>query len=80
MVKGRKGRGSPRGRWRRGPGGSGVDGEVAPVILGGDGVHDDVQEITARMMARSKISEVSWNSNDIRPELDGVTAMFWVRR
>jgi hypothetical protein len=50
------------------------------VIHGGDGVHDGVQEITTRMMAQSKISEVSWNSDDVRPELDGMTTMFWARR
>jgi hypothetical protein len=50
------------------------------VILGGDGVHDGVWEITARMIAWSEISEVSWNGDDVRPELDGMIVMFWARR
>jgi hypothetical protein len=47
------------------------------VIFGGDGVHDGVQEITTGMMARSEISEVSWNDDNVRLELDGVAASFW---
>jgi hypothetical protein len=48
----RKRRSSPwETRWR-GPTGSDVDGEVALVILGGDGVHEGVQEITAKLVAR----------------------------
>jgi hypothetical protein len=35
------------------------------VILGGDGVYDGVQEMTARMMVRSKISEASWNDDNV---------------
>jgi hypothetical protein len=46
------------------------------MILGGDGVHDGVRDITARMMALSVISEASGNGDDIRPELDGMEAMF----
>jgi hypothetical protein len=50
------------------------------VILGGDGVYDGVEETTARMMVRSKISESSWNADNIRPELDGMAARFWAQR
>jgi hypothetical protein len=48
----RKWRSSPWETRRRGPSCSDVDGEVDLVILGGDGVHDGVQEITTKLVAR----------------------------
>jgi hypothetical protein len=48
----RKRRSSPWEMRQRGPRGSDVDSEVAPVILGRDGVHNGVQEIMMKSMAR----------------------------
>jgi hypothetical protein len=50
-VEKKRGRSSPERRRRRGPGALEIVGEVAPVVLDGDGVHDGDQEIKARSKA-----------------------------
>jgi hypothetical protein len=51
-----------------------IDDDGAPVVLGDDGVDDDVQHNAGKMMAWSMRSDASWDDDEWRPELRGEAA------
>jgi hypothetical protein len=57
-----------------------IVGEVVPVVLDGDGVHDGLQEITASPKVWSTISRTSCNGGKGRLELGVLAGELWARR
>jgi hypothetical protein len=50
---------------------------VVPVVLGGDGVHDGLQEITMSPKAWSTILRASFNGGEGRLELGILAGVLW---
>jgi hypothetical protein len=65
---------------RRGPAALEINGEVSPVVLCVDGVHDGLQRITESPKAWSTIFRAPCNSDEGWLELDVPADVLWARR
>jgi hypothetical protein len=79
-MRGEGERGLPEGCHRRSPRGSGINGEVAAAVPGGDEELDDVRESTVSPKRWSTGSGASCNGGERWLELGVAAVVFWTCR